>query len=319
MASCACFSGQLFALSCTGVPQKELEDLISKHGGTISSVVHKRVTFVVATEAAISKNTQAVRKAKGKFAIPLVTPQFLRDSITAGRLLDATEYMPIMSTLAPASPAAADEAVGMQSRRIEVFVEMTEVDQWWPVRVSAAPVDERHYDIVYEPLPACGYDEETPSKARFDPAGKAAKGVPDGALGRLFDCNEQCWRPWRDVGGSSSSAAPPPAGAPTVAPERPAVVPACLPAVGPAVVPACLPAVVPAVAPAVVFAVGPAIGPAIGPAVGPAVGPVAGANELVGKKRGLQVRVAFDKTLSKAQRKRQRRKFAAAASKHSSS
>ena len=301
-----------------------MEDLISKHGGTISSVVHKRVSFVVATEAAISKNTQAVRKATGKFAIPLVTPQFLRDSITAGRLLDATEYMPIMSTLAPASPVA-DEAVGMQNRRIEVFVEMTEVDQWWPVRVSATPVDERHYDIVYEPLPTCGYDEETPSKARFDPAGKAAKGVPDGALGRLFDCNEQCWRPWRDVGGSSSSAAPPPAIAPSVAPERPAVGPAVVPAV----VPAGVPAVVPAGVPAVVFAVGPAIGPAVGPAIGPAVGPAigpavgpeigpavgpaAGANELVGKKRGLQVRVAFDKTLSKAQRKRQRRKFAAAA------
>ena len=306
MASCACFSGQLFALSCTGVPQKEVEDLISKHGGTISSVVHKRVSFVVATEAAISKNTQAVRKATGKFAIPLVTPQFLRDSITAGRLLDATEYIPIMSTLAPAAPAAADEAVGMQNRRIEVFVEMTEVDQWWPVRVSATPVDERHYDIVYEPLPTCGYDEETPSKARFDPAGKAAKGVPDGALGRLFDCNEQCWRPWRDVGGSSSSAAPPPAIAPSVAPERPAVGPSGVPAVGAAVGAA----VGPAVGPSGV----PAVGPAVGPAVAPAYGPAAGANELVGQKRGLQVRVAFDKTLSKAQRKRQRRKFAAAAS-----
>ena len=57
-------SGYTFAVSTTGVPQKQIEQLVTSHGGAISKIVHRRINFLIATNAAVAKNTQAVRKAR---------------------------------------------------------------------------------------------------------------------------------------------------------------------------------------------------------------------------------------------------------------
>ena len=94
----------------------------------------------------------------------------------------------------------------MSEGRIEVLVELYDhPSQWWPVRVSASPSG-RHFPIVYERLPEVDYEEESPSQARFDPAGALAKDIPHGAVGRLWDVGEQCWRPWRHAGDSNAHA-----------------------------------------------------------------------------------------------------------------
>ena len=82
------FHGWIFALSATGVRQGELQKLIERHGGEVSRIVHKRVNLLVATEKAVARNTQSVRKAKAK-DIPMVTPAFIHDSLRHGEVLEA--------------------------------------------------------------------------------------------------------------------------------------------------------------------------------------------------------------------------------------
>lgn len=266
-------AGKLFAVSSTGVPQKAIEALVARHGGAVSNVVHRRVDYLVCTEAAIRKNTQAVRKAVDKFSIPLVSPAFLHDSIADGAVKDAAAYAPSVGTSEPnkKKPAAATlEAFGAPSHgRIEVLVELTDFpEQWWPLRVAATSADGRNFDIVYERLPSVGYDEESPSRARFDPAGTSAEGVPDGAMGRLWDGDEQCWRPWRLEGGA----------APPRVPSKPEAQAAAEAASS------CHGAAEPA---------------------SQAAAPAAPAAQVAGQKR---TTMACDRNLSKAQRKRARRK-----------
>ena len=87
------FYGCIFSLSATGVNQAELKKVIERHGGTVSPMVHKRVGYLVATELAVKRSTQRVRKANAK-DIPIVTPNFVHDSISAGELCDFTKYAP---------------------------------------------------------------------------------------------------------------------------------------------------------------------------------------------------------------------------------
>ena len=213
--------GQLFALSVAGESQKAIEHLVVSHGGSISKIVHRRVDLLVVTPEAVARNTQHVRKARDKYSIPLVTTAFLSDSVSAGELRDPLEYRPASSSGGdgaspppPQPPADLPGALGFPSVgtfAIEVFVELCDSPAvWWPVTVSSPPTG-KLFDIVYESLPAVGYDEPSPSRGRFDP--RAADGVPDGAAGRVWDVDEGTWRPWRRAG-AADAAAPPAAPAP---------------------------------------------------------------------------------------------------------
>ena len=207
-ASKGVLQGHTFAISTTGVSQKEVEQLISRHDGLLSKIVHRRVHFLITTDAAVEKNTQAVRKARDKYGIPLVRLDFLYDSIAKGGLQDASAYAPsepkpgkciTTDTTGTTTKTPSLAALGVGSNgRLEVLVELSDLpDQWWPVRLVSDTPSGRYFDIVYEALPEVGYEEETPSKARFDPAGREAVGLPEGAMGQLWDGDEQIWRPWR--------------------------------------------------------------------------------------------------------------------------
>lgn len=88
------FYGWTFAMSATGLKQKELKKLIERHGGSVARILHRRVHLLVATEIAVRRNTQKVRKARDK-GIAIVTPAFLHDSLKAGEVLsDVAAYEP---------------------------------------------------------------------------------------------------------------------------------------------------------------------------------------------------------------------------------
>ena len=224
------FSGKTFALSATGVRQIDLEREIKTHGGKISRTIHKRVDFLVATPAALRRNTQAVRKAKQKFTeIVMVTPEFVHSSVLAGAMSGDPSSFAVSeaaeaSTAATATGTSSATAtgprgaslaeIGMQSGAcIEVLVEMSDepLEQWWPARVEAPSDGGWIHPIAYLPLPSRGYSAETPSKARFGRVSAANKSTPPadqpvGADGRLYDVDEGVWRPWRRCGGGTMNA-----------------------------------------------------------------------------------------------------------------
>ena len=128
--------GLVFGLSAGGgeVSQRELAALIAKHGGAVSNTIHKRVDFVVASERAVRRNTQAVRKARDKFGIPLVTPQFVVDSARAKRLCDHAEYAPAArAPRAAAAPAPAPVAAAPTSHFLYYWDDRDGDDWagWW--------------------------------------------------------------------------------------------------------------------------------------------------------------------------------------------
>ncbi|EOD28792.1 hypothetical protein EMIHUDRAFT_234633 [Emiliania huxleyi CCMP1516] len=71
-------AGLTLALSAggdeSGVGQAELAKSIRAAGGVVSNTVHKRVDLLVASARAVKRNTQAVRKARGKFRTPIAAP-----------------------------------------------------------------------------------------------------------------------------------------------------------------------------------------------------------------------------------------------------
>ena len=203
-------SGLKFALSGLSgdaLSQKELGNLITQHGGSISNLVHRRVDFLIATGLAVLRNTQAVRKAR-KNEVMLVRPSFIFDSIEAGSLLDPADYEPDPSDIdANERPREGSTmaAVGLQpGESFEVQVEMSDPPPlvWWPVRCTPrSKVDGSVplHDLIYLPLLSRGYDEETPSRCTFD----AAPGAQ-----RLWDADEAVWRSWRRMGAPALTAAP---------------------------------------------------------------------------------------------------------------
>ena len=70
----AVLANRTFALSVCGdgLNRNDLVHLVQRHGGRLSRTVHKKVHFVLATDQAVKRNTQAVRKAELKFGIPLL-------------------------------------------------------------------------------------------------------------------------------------------------------------------------------------------------------------------------------------------------------
>ena len=237
-------SGRVFALSATGVRQRELEDIIKQNGGVISRTMHHRVDFLVATPLAIERNTQHIRKAATKFPhIVLVRPEFVHESVAVGSLCDADKYSPRepaanadstgsgsssdLGSLVGGSDQAADRSCPATAMplpndgdSVEVLVEMSDEPtmQWWPVRLvgSAASAGLPAHSIVYQPLPKRGYETETPSRARFKAAAAAAASEPQGD-GKMYDLDEGTWRQWR----WSASVAPPPPPLPASAASAP--------------------------------------------------------------------------------------------------
>ena len=72
--------------------------------------VHRRVDYLVASALAVRRGTQAVRKARDKFGVAVVTPAFVFDSISAGKPLATAPYVvePSPRTKPPAQrPVAA--------------------------------------------------------------------------------------------------------------------------------------------------------------------------------------------------------------------
>ena len=88
------FYGTTFAISATGTPQGELRKLIERHGGFVSQTVHKKVDLLVVSHRAVQRNTQKVRKARDKFAIPLVLTTFVNDSVASGEWCAVEDYAP---------------------------------------------------------------------------------------------------------------------------------------------------------------------------------------------------------------------------------
>ena len=210
-------AGRLFALSATGVNQTSLEADIKSHGGRISRTIHKRVDFCVVTPLAMLNNTQSVRKVRSKFQhVHLVLPEFIYASATSGALCDPTAYLPesadpgdAVVTVAAAGTVKKQSAaslgeIGLEpGDKIDVRVEMSDEPslQWWPATVQA-PVpggSATAYPLVYDQLLSRGYDQETPSRARFKRPTEGDTELPPDADGLLYDLDEGVWRPWRQM------------------------------------------------------------------------------------------------------------------------
>ena len=119
MAAAGALRGHSFALSVPGAPRREIEETIRAHAGTISNTVHARVDYLIATPTAIARNTQAVRKARGKFGIAVVTPPFVDEWVRTGAAPDAETYAPTRDTNEMRKPAAGgivrrDEHMGLR-------------------------------------------------------------------------------------------------------------------------------------------------------------------------------------------------------------
>merc|ERR1712087_397567 len=90
------FAGQLFTLSAGNavLSQRELAAIIVQHGGKISNTVHRKCHMLVASEQAIRRNTQAVRKAQHKFNIPIVSVEDVLQVAETGQACLPTKSQP---------------------------------------------------------------------------------------------------------------------------------------------------------------------------------------------------------------------------------
>lgn len=89
-------AGRVFALSVggDGVSQRELTETIKRHAGVVSRTIHRKVQYLLASEQAVSRNTQAVRKANIKFGgIPLLRASFVDACVREGGLADLRPHL----------------------------------------------------------------------------------------------------------------------------------------------------------------------------------------------------------------------------------
>lgn len=86
-------SGVALAVSGTidGFTRKEFTDLVTNNGGVVFSSITNAVNYLVTTSDDIAKNTTKVKKAKDK-SLPLVTFNFIIDSVNMGKLQDPKFY-----------------------------------------------------------------------------------------------------------------------------------------------------------------------------------------------------------------------------------
>ena len=107
----------VFALSVggDGANQRELTDTIKRHGGSVSRTVHRKVQYLLASEQAVHRNTQAVRKANIKFGgIPLLRASFVEACVREGGLVDPRPHLhPPRAAYVPARERAKATAVSL--------------------------------------------------------------------------------------------------------------------------------------------------------------------------------------------------------------
>ena len=115
-------AGRMFALSVggDGANQRELTETIKRHGGSVSRTVHRKVQYLLASEQAVHRNTQAVRKANIKFGgILLLRASFVDACVREGGLVDPRPHLhPPRAAYVPARERA--KAVAM-STPVEVM------------------------------------------------------------------------------------------------------------------------------------------------------------------------------------------------------
>jgi len=86
------FNGLTFVVTGT-LDRKKLMNIITENKGKVSGILHQRVHYVVADDGAVTRNTQKIRRAN-TWDKPIVTENFLVDSLKAKKLLDARKYRP---------------------------------------------------------------------------------------------------------------------------------------------------------------------------------------------------------------------------------
>jgi hypothetical protein len=108
-------AGRVFALSVggDGANQRELTETIKRHGGSVSRTVHRKVQYLLASEQAVHRNTQAVRKANLKFGgILLLRASFVSACVREGGLVDPGPHLhPPRAAYVPARERAKVEAL----------------------------------------------------------------------------------------------------------------------------------------------------------------------------------------------------------------
>ena len=78
--------------SSAGARYKQIVQLCKDAGATVTAQVHKKVRYVIATEAATDNSTQRVRKAWKK-GIPVVTVAWIRQCIKEKKLVDVDAFL----------------------------------------------------------------------------------------------------------------------------------------------------------------------------------------------------------------------------------
>jgi len=86
------FKDLTFALSGNLTsPHKDLEEVIKQNGGDVASNVSQRVTHLISNKEEVKSNTAKIAKAL-KEEIPIVTEDFISDSIASGSLVEEERY-----------------------------------------------------------------------------------------------------------------------------------------------------------------------------------------------------------------------------------
>lgn len=86
------FAGLVFAISSDN--QLEVGSIrahVQRHGGTISSMVHRKVFALVCSTSALQRNTQRVRKAR-RHGVPIVSEDFVSSCVRQLELLDTARF-----------------------------------------------------------------------------------------------------------------------------------------------------------------------------------------------------------------------------------
>lgn len=134
--------------------QDELRKLIVRHGGRVSRTMHARVDLLVASEKAVQRNTQLVRKALLKFGVPLVLPEFLSDSIAAGAWCNVHDYRPCSDAsgrAGPPRPPKPTEAVGGPSSTCASSLPLAPAPSPAPAPTLLSVLESTHQASHYSP------------------------------------------------------------------------------------------------------------------------------------------------------------------------
>lgn len=81
-----CASGTL------SMTRNEFADLVKENGGKFSKTVTKNLTHLITTEKEFDDVTEKVSKAQG-YDIPIVSEDFINDSIEQGKLANVDDYL----------------------------------------------------------------------------------------------------------------------------------------------------------------------------------------------------------------------------------